>query len=211
MNQNSMNQNSINHDSMKFSLASTSSRTSAPAQNRGLHIGSDLDLSLGLNTGWKFMLGSAIALAGVIGPLLWDAPAQAQIATSLAPAAIREAIPAGIAQISEERVGRINPARPIRIEIINGGRATIAAALTQPASAERQIAPNSQTAFGTTTASFLPLPINLLVYPLGTNIGLSVDVLVEGNVIQVIVGEQLSDDSGTVNLSIDENGTVLLI
>jgi len=144
MNQNSMNQNFINHDSMKFSLASTSSRTSAPAQNRGLHIGSDLDLSLGLNTGWKFMLGSAIALAGVIGPLLWDAPAQAQIATSLAPAAIREAIPAGIAQISEERVGRINPARPIRIEIINGGRATTAAALTQPASAERQIAPNSQ-------------------------------------------------------------------
>ncbi|MFQ3618556.1 MAG: hypothetical protein SNJ81_10780 [Cyanobacteriota bacterium] len=163
----------------------------------------DPSLATGWNIGLKWTLGSAIALAGVIGLPLLVAPAQAQTVTSLAPGAI--------AQISEERVGRINPARPIRIEIINGGRATIAAALTQPASAERQIAPNSQTAFGTTTTSFLPLPINLLVYPLGTNIGLSVDVLVEGNVIQVIVGEQLSDDSGTINLSVDENGNVLLI
>ncbi|WP_156435140.1 hypothetical protein [Leptolyngbya sp. O-77] len=156
------------------------------------------------------MLASAIALVGAIG-LPLDAPAQAQTATALAPEAIPVGSASQIAQISEERVGRVNPARPIRIEIINGGRATIAAALTQPASAERQIAPNSQTAFGTTTTSFLPLPINLLVYPLGTGIGLSVDVLVEDNVIQVIVSEQLSDDSGTINLSVDENGTVLLI
>lgn len=155
-----------------------------------------------LGMGLKLMLVSAIALVGAIG-LPLDAPAQAQTATDFAPRAI--------AQISEERVGRVNPARPIRIEIINGGSTTIAAALTQPTSAERQIAPNSQTAFGTTTTSFLPLPINLLVYPLGTGIGLSVDVLVEGNVIQVIVSEQLSDDAGTINLSVDENGTVLLI
>lgn len=183
---------------MKLSMTSTQSQNANPS------------LNMTLNQTLKLMLGSAIALVGAIG-LTLDAPAQAQTATALAPEAIPVGSASRIAQISEERVGRVNPARPIRIEIINGGRATIAAALTQPASAERQIAPNSQTAFGTTTTSFLPLPINLLVYPLGTNIGLSVDVLVEGNVIQVIVSEQLSDDSGTINLSVDENGTVLLI
>jgi hypothetical protein len=187
---------------MKLSMTSTQSRNANPSLN--------MTLTTTLNQTLKLMLGSAIALVGAIG-LPLDAPAQAQTATALAPEAIPVGIASRIAQISEERVGRVNPARPIRIEIINGGRATIAAALTQPASAERQIAPNSQTAFGTTTTSFLPLPINLLVYPLGTNIGLSVDVLVEGNVIQVIVSEQLSDDSGTINLSVDENGTVLLI
>ncbi|GAB4442042.1 MAG: hypothetical protein OHK0035_34300 [Cyanobacteria bacterium J069] len=120
-------------------------------------------------------------------------------------------IPGAIAQISEERVGRINPARPIRIEIINGGDTTVAAALTQPASAERQIAPDGQTAFGSTTTSYLPLPINLLIYPQQVGTGLSVDVFVEGNVITVIVSEQLSEDSGTINLSVDASGNVLLI
>jgi hypothetical protein len=159
-----------------------------------------------LNPALNLALSSAIALVGAIGAIglpLSGAPAHAQTATATTPGAI--------AQVSEERIGRVNPAQPIRIEIINGGDLTIAAALVQPASAERQIAPDSQTAFGSTTTSYLPLPINLIVYPQGDGIGLSVDVLVEGNVITVIVSEQLSGDSGALSLSVDENGNVLLI
>lgn len=159
-----------------------------------------------LNPEFNLALSSAIAILAAIGAIglsLPGTPAHAQTATDL--------IPGAIAQVSEERIGRVNPARPIRIEIINGGDLTITAALVQPASAERQIAPDSQTAFGSTTTSYLPLPINLIVYPQGDGIGLSIDVLVEGNVITVIVSEQLSEDSGALSLSVDENGNVLLI
>lgn len=160
-------------------------------------------LNPALNPALKLALSSAIALVGAIGLPMSGTPAHAQTATAIPPKAI--------AQVSEERIGRINPARPIQIEIINGGDLPITAALVQPASAERQIAPDSQTAFGNITTSYLPLPINLIVYPQGDGIGLSVDVLVEGNVITVIVSEQLSEDSGALSLSVDENGNVLLI
>lgn len=109
---------------------------------------------------------------------------------------------------SQRPVGRIDPTLPIRIEVVNAGGATITCVLTQPASAERQLTPGSTTSFGTTTTSYLPLPINLLAYATETQIGLSSYLSVEGNVVSIVIGEQLSDTPGDIAMNIDADGYI---
>ncbi|MBF2003629.1 MAG: hypothetical protein IGS38_23265 [Synechococcales cyanobacterium M58_A2018_015] len=111
---------------------------------------------------------------------------------------------------AQEPEGRINPSRPIRIEVVNAGDAPITCVLTQPASAERTLAPGSRTSFGSTRTSYLPLPVNLLVYPQTTDVGLSSYIFVEGNVVTVVVGAQLSATAGDISMTIEPNGNIYL-
>lgn len=122
-------------------------------------------------------------------------------------------VPAGepgldIAQTAAEPLASVNNSRPIAIEVINAGGATITTRLTQPASAERVLPPGSRTTFGTTTTSYLPLPIYLLAYPSDSQLGLSMDISVNDNLVTVIVGEQLSEIPGRTTVRIDQNGGV---
>ncbi|PSB21397.1 hypothetical protein C7B61_03375 [filamentous cyanobacterium CCP1] len=105
-------------------------------------------------------------------------------------------------------IASVNPNQPIRIEVVNGGDATIVCRLTQPASAERLLPPGGTTAFGSTTTQFIPPPVYFVAYPQGDSIGLSMDVFTSGNTVTIIIGEQLSDTPGRTSVSIAANGAV---
>ena len=110
----------------------------------------------------------------------------------------------------ERLVARVDPNRPIQIKVVNAGGATVTCALTQPASAERTLKPGESTTFGSTASACLPLPINFLVYPGDTLIGLSSSVFAEGNVVTIVVSQQLSEASGDIAVSINTDGSVYL-
>ncbi len=112
------------------------------------------------------------------------------------------------AEESQRPVGQINPTLPIRIEVVNAGNAAITCVLTQPASAERQLVPGAKTSFGTVTTSYLPLPINFLAYASSPQIGLSSALTIEGNVVTIVIGEQLSETPGDIAMNIDTNGYI---
>ncbi|GEM_PF-5229147 len=148
-----------------------------------------------MKTTFAAILAAAMAITGVaaIAPLTLPVLGQSLDET---------------AEESQRPVGRIDPTLPIRIEVVNAGDATITCVLTQPASTERQLTPGSTTSFGTTTTSYLPLPINFLAYATETQIGLNSDLSVEGNVISIVIGEQLSDTPGDIAMNIDSDGYI---
>lgn len=115
-----------------------------------------------------------------------------------------------VAQSAERPVARINPNRPIQIEVVNAGDTSITCMLTQPASAERIVPPGGKTTFGSTRTSYLPLPINFLAYPDQVNIGISSYVFVEGGVLTIVIGEQLSQSAGDISMNVDTNGNIYL-
>lgn len=120
------------------------------------------------------------------------------------------ATPARTAPAQRPRpVARINPSRPVQIRVINPGNATVIATLTQPASAERRVPPGGRTTFGSTTQSFLPLPIELVIYPADPRVSVAIEVLASNNVVDVIVSQQLSGGSpGNLAVSIESNGDI---
>ncbi|NJR57573.1 MAG: hypothetical protein HC769_01140 [Cyanobacteria bacterium CRU_2_1] len=113
-----------------------------------------------------------------------------------------------IAQTAGQAIASVDPSRPIQIEIINAGGTTITCRLTQPASTDRDIPPGGSITFGTTTTSFLPVPIYLVAYPETPDIGLSMDVIASDNVVTIVIGEALSDIPGQTTVSIETNGAV---
>jgi hypothetical protein len=115
-----------------------------------------------------------------------------------------------VAQSTERPVARIDPRRPIQIEVVNAGDAPITCLLTQPASAERIVPPGGKTTFGSTRTSYLPLPINFFAYPDQDNIGISSYVFVDGGVLTVVIGEQYSQASGDISMNVDMDGNIYL-
>lgn len=115
-----------------------------------------------------------------------------------------------IAQASATPVAQLDPSRPVQIVVVNAGDAPVICTLTQPASAERRVAPGDRTTFGSTTTSYLPLPINFLLYPEGSNIGISSYVSEENNVVTVVVGEQASETPGDIAMAIEPDGSIYL-
>lgn len=119
--------------------------------------------------------------------------------------------PIELAQGVEEQVGQVDPNRPIRIEILNAGDASVIFSLTEPVSTQRQLPPRGEIAFGTTHTSFLPPPVYLLAYPETTEIGVNLYVVsTANNVIEIVVGEQISDIPGGRALTIEEDGSIYI-
>jgi len=119
--------------------------------------------------------------------------------------------PIELAQGVEDRVGQVNPNRPIRIEILNAGDTSVIFSLTEPVSTQRQLPPRGEISFGTTHTSFLPPPIYLLAYPETTEIGINLYVVsTANNVIEIVVGEQISDIPGERALAIEEDGSIYI-
>lgn len=114
-----------------------------------------------------------------------------------------------IAQGADNRVGQVNPRRPIRIEITNAGEADTIFSLSQPISAERRAPVGETIAFGSTQNSYLPPPVYLMAYPEETEIAINIYVLsTTNNVVKVVVGQQLSDIPGGRTLTIEPDGSV---
>jgi len=108
--------------------------------------------------------------------------------------------------------GQLNPNRPIRIDVVNGGDIPIMFELTQPSVLQRELPPNGTISFGTTHTSYLPPPVILLAYPPSDNpedIGINLYIVsVENNIVEVVVSEQLSDIPGDRSIEIDTAGFV---
>lgn len=113
-----------------------------------------------------------------------------------------------LAQSGRQPVGQINPNRPIQIEVINAGGAPVISRLTQPPTDERLVAPGRRVTFGSLTTSYLPTPIFFLASPQQSDIGLSLSVLTEGNLVRVVVGAALSEVPGGTSMTIDTNGQI---
>lgn len=137
---------------------------------------------------------SLMAIAGL--------PTAAAALPVLHPAAIH------IAQNAGTPAASIDPDRPIQIEVVNAGGAAVISRLTQPSSDDRRVAPGSSVTFGTTHTSYLPLPLNLLVAPEAENIGLSLYVTAENNVVRVVVAAARSDIPGSTSVRIAPDGGV---
>jgi hypothetical protein len=113
-----------------------------------------------------------------------------------------------IAQNAGQPVASINPSRPVQIEVVNAGGAPVTCRLTQPPTDDRRVLPGSSVTFGSTQTSYLPLPIYFLISPEEANIGLSLYVSTEANLIRVVVAEARSDIPGSTSLRVDANGGV---
>jgi hypothetical protein len=116
--------------------------------------------------------------------------------------------PVILAQSGRRTVGQINPSRPIQIEVINAGGVPITSQLTQPPTDERLVAPGNRVTFGSLTTSYLPTPIFFLAAPEEADIGLSLSVLTEGNLVRVVIGAALSEVPGSRSMTIDTNGAI---
>jgi hypothetical protein len=145
-----------------------------------------------MKTRFAVIVAIAMAAAGVgaIAPFSWPALSQS------------------LDQAAEASQRQLDPTLPIRIEVVNAGNTAITCVLTQPASAERQLAPGARTSFGTVTTSYLPLPINFLAYASNTQIGLSSDLTIEGNVVTIVISEQRSETPGDIAMNIDPDGYI---
>ncbi|WP_088889910.1 hypothetical protein [Leptolyngbya ohadii] len=118
-------------------------------------------------------------------------------------------IPIEIAQEVTQKVGQVNPNRPIRIEITNAGQLDLEFALTQPVSAQRRLPAGGEIAFGSTSTSFLPPPVYLMAYPEESEIAVNMYVLsTDRNVVEVVVGQQAGILPGGRTLTIDSDGSV---
>lgn len=113
-----------------------------------------------------------------------------------------------LAQTAVEPVASVDPSRPIQIEVVNAGGVPITCRLTQPATDDRRVLPDGQVTFGSTRTSYLPLPINFLASAEEQNIGLSLYVTAENNVVRVVVAQARSDIPGSTSVRIDANGGV---
>ncbi|GAB4374872.1 MAG: hypothetical protein Kow00121_19880 [Elainellaceae cyanobacterium] len=132
------------------------------------------------------------------------------VAFPIAVSAISPIAPIEIAQIEIAPVARVNPDRPIQIRVENATSIPIRSRLTQPASAERTIAAGDSTSFGSTTTSYLPLPINLLVYPEQNNVGLALYVDTEENLVRVVIAAAASDTPGSTSMRIAPTGGIYI-
>jgi hypothetical protein len=114
-----------------------------------------------------------------------------------------------IAQGATSQVGQVNPNQPIRIEVTNAGSLDLMFSLTQPISTERRVSAGEEIAFGSTSTSFLPPPVYLVAYPEVSEVAVNMYVLsTEGNVVEVVVGEQLGYLPGGRTLTIESDGSV---
>lgn len=132
------------------------------------------------------------------------------IPAALAPVAASALPTDAIAQNVRQTVGQVNPSKPIQLKIINGGRASVTCRLSRPASNDRIVAAGDTVTFGNLNAQYLPPPIYFLAYPADLDIGLSMDVFAENNVVTIIIGAQLSDTPGNTAVTVDANGAVYL-
>jgi len=143
-------------------------------------------------------LGVVLAASGLL---------QASVLPSLA----QEQASPQIAQSADDRVGQINPNAPIRIDIANAGDLDIVFSLSQPVSASRVAPAGGEISFGTTHTSFLPPPVYLLAYPEETEIAVNFYVLsTANNIIEIVIGEQLSDVPSGRTLTIEPDGSVYI-
>lgn len=138
----------------------------------------------------------SISLMAVVG-----LPITVAALPALYPAAIQ------VAQAGDP-VASVNPDRPIQIEVANAGGAVVTSRLTQPPTDDRRVVPGSSVSFGTTHTSYLPLPINLLVSPEAQDIGLSLYVSAQDNVVRVVVAQARSDVPGSTSVRIAPDGGV---
>lgn len=113
-----------------------------------------------------------------------------------------------LAQNAGDSVASVVPDRPIQIEVVNAGGVPITARLTQPPTDDRRVVPGNSVTFGTTHTSYLPLPINLLVTPEAQDIGLSLYVTAENNVVKVVVAQARSDIPGSTSMRIAPDGGI---
>lgn len=113
-----------------------------------------------------------------------------------------------IAQNAGDPVDSVVPDRPIQIEVVNAGGVPITCRLTQPPTDDRRVVPGSSVTFGTTHTSYLPLPLNLLVSPEAQDIGLSLYVTAEDNVVRVVVAQARSDVPGSTSVRIAPAGGI---
>jgi hypothetical protein len=149
---------------------------------------------------------------GIVGVLAGQTQAIAILPSmSIPPAAIPATEPR-LGQIDfrdEEPVGQLAPDRPIRIDVINGGDATVTFELTQPRVLRRELPPQGEISFGTTHTSYLPPPVYLLAYPSDPEIGINLYIVsVVDNVVEVVVSEQISDIPGDRTIEITPTGAV---
>lgn len=113
-----------------------------------------------------------------------------------------------VTQNAGQPVASVVPDQPIQIEITNAGGVPVTSQLTQPPTDARRVTPGNTVTFGTTHTSYLPLPINLLISPEQQDIGLSLYVTVEGNVVKVVVAQARSDVPGSTSMRIAPEGGI---
>jgi hypothetical protein len=171
----------------------------------GLAIASGIVMPSVVERAIAFQASGAIVVAQSPSPSPTPSPSpQATPSPAATPAAPRTASPR-----RPRPVARINPSRPVQIRVVNPGDATVIATLTQPTSAERRVPPGGSTTFGSTTQNFLPLPIEMVIYPVDPKVAVAIDVAASNNVVEVIVSQQLSSGStGNLAVSIESNGDI---
>ena len=109
-------------------------------------------------------------------------------------------------------VATVDPNRPIQISVINQSELTVKAQLMKPASEERDVPNQGSVTFGRLHTSYLPLPINLTVYPINTtNYTLNGDLEVVNNEIIVTVTKNTPETGpGIRSIRVDEAGNIYL-
>lgn len=105
---------------------------------------------------------------------------------------------------------RVDPNRPIQIEVVNAGRVPIQALLTQPPTDTRRVLPNESITFGSTSQSFLPPPIYFTASPERSDIGLSMYVSATGNRLRIVIAQAPSDIPGNGAVIVERSGLVFV-
>ena len=112
-------------------------------------------------------------------------------------------------------VAAVDPARPIQIRVLNRSDSTVevVSQLIQPTSNERKVGPGRSVIFGRLHTSYLPLPLEMMMYVKADNIGLDLEVRVENNeIILVTTAKPTADSSmpGSQSISVDAAGDIYL-
>ena len=122
--------------------------------------------------------------------------------------------PSAIAQIDQNDnrppIAKINPQKPIQIRVINQANEQIIAVLTEPASNDRAIAPQQFVTFGILHTSYLPLPINLIIYTERNSKNLNMALEAVGNEVIVRVNGQREIAGVTSAVHINPAGNIFL-
>lgn len=128
--------------------------------------------------------------------------------------AIGGSIPGAIAQtnLNDNRppIAQVNPQKPIQIRVINQSSDQIVAVLTEPASADRQVGAGQDVTFGRLNRSYLPLPIDLIVYTERKNNNLKISVAAIANEVVIRVNAQPDVAGATSAVYIDPKGNIFL-
>lgn len=112
-------------------------------------------------------------------------------------------------------VASVNPTQPLQIRVINQADSDVAVTsqLIQPASNEREVAPGSSVIFGRLHTSYLPLPLQLMLYVKSADIGLKSDVRVVNNeMIVTVMAKPAASPAvpGAQTVNVDATGNVYL-